>query len=110
MEALPLFISSVTVFAAQTLATTATSSVVEVKESEWITLQVIAAGASISGTVQPQGSCDGVNYSNIGSVINLATTPTAIQNLPQGAYSDVRLAYTTASGTGTLTAIINQKR
>jgi hypothetical protein len=107
---LPYFISSNEMLTAQSLAVSATSPAIETKESEWVTIQVIATGSAVAGSVQAQASCDGVDYSNIGTAMNLATTASQIQTLPQGAYSDVRLVFTAASGTGSLNAFINLKR
>lgn len=106
----PLFVSNVLALNAVSLATTTQSVAIDVKEATNVGIQAIATGASISGTVQMQVSCDGTNWAASSASINLATTPIGATNIALLAFPFVRALFTTAGGTGSVTVYICTKR
>jgi hypothetical protein len=70
-------------------------------------VQLTATG-TVAGTVQVQGSNDGVDFGDDGAPITLISG-TTINNFPDRGYAWVQLVFTAASGSGTLTAYIAGK-
>lgn len=106
----PIFISNNQVFVNQSLATSANSLIVEIKEARSYAVQLTITGSSFSGSIQVQGSNDMVNWGSDGSPATISAAGTTILNFSDRGYAYTRLAFTTATGVGTLNAFISAKR
>lgn len=100
---------------AVTLATTVTSDAYDISMMYCYSVMLTVAGAAISGTVQVQCSNDtplnGVvtNWVNVGSAVTLTVAGSQFVEKDAASYRWLRVVYTTAAGTGTLSATICAK-
>jgi hypothetical protein len=89
-----------------------TSTTQNVQEAVSFSVHGIWTGTSPVGTLDIQGSNDGVNFTSV------LSSPAAISgnsgqimvNVEKHAYAYIRLVYTETSGTGTLNVYVNGKR
>ena len=100
---------------AVTLATTVTSENYDLSMQYGYSVMLTVAGAAISGSVQVQCSNDiplnGVvtNWVNVGSAVTLTVAGSQFIEKDAAYYRWLRVVYTTAAGTGTLSATICAK-
>lgn len=73
-------------------------------------IQVTWNGTSPVGTLDYQGSIDGVNYATLASASISSNSGTSMLNVELPAYVYSRVVYTRTSGSGTLNVLINSKR
>ncbi len=94
------------------------SKVISLEHIYTYALQWVTAGSAAAGSFQVYGSCDmginaqgdGVtNWAAINSAVTLSTIGTAIINQDAVGWKWLKVEYTPASGTGTLTLMINTK-
>jgi hypothetical protein len=109
---LPIHLFNIPIYSAQSLAVSSISTIVNIMEVKGYCIQALYTGAPV-GTLQVQGSNDGVNFANVpGSQFTIAITGAGesliIDPIPYYAY--VQLIYTFISGTGSLSSLINAKR
>lgn len=103
----PIFVlNQPTVF---NLATSSNGASIDVKNATYFSLQPVASGSSILGSVQLQGSHDQSNWGNVGSAINLATGNFVPVNLGTLGLPFLRVSFTGASGVGSVTVYISGK-
>jgi hypothetical protein len=87
-----------------------TSLSVNINEIVSYAIQAVFTGAPI-GNIELQGSNDGVNFTLIPESYAAVTgAGSYLINVELPGYSYVQVVYTFASGTGSMTAIINTKR
>jgi hypothetical protein len=105
-------------FNALTIGSTQTSAIMSIQDIYCLSLVTTVAGASISGTVKLQVSNDkgsddvgtGVsNWADYGTARTLSAAGSFADNFDGIGFKWARVVYTTAGGTGTITAWINGK-
>jgi hypothetical protein len=109
---LPIHIFNAPIYTAQDMSLTSTSSIMNIMEAKGYCIQALYTGAPV-GTLQVQGSNDGVNFINVpGSQFTVAVSAAGESLItdPTPFYAFVQLVYTFTSGTGSLSALINAKR
>ena len=106
-----LLFNNVSLLAATSMASNITSPAYDVSETTTYNIQAVWSGSTPIGTTQLQASQDGVTYTLIdGSILAVTgNTGSNMYNVQLPAYKWVQLVYTSASGTGTMTATISGK-
>lgn len=109
---LPINLFNKILFNAISVAVSNASSILDVKEALSMVVQVSWSGSSPLGTILIQGSCDGTIFTTIsgGSVAVTGNTGSALINVTEKGISHLQAVYTTTSGTGTITVVVNAKR
>jgi len=98
------------IVSAQTLASNYTSGSVDIREALNFSIQPIATGSSILGSIQLLASTDNINFGTYGSAITLPAGNLIPVNYPDQGMGWVKVQFTAASGTGSLTVNISTKR
>lgn len=107
MSDAPIFIlNQPTVF---NLATSSNGASIDVKPATLFSLQPVATGSSILGSIQLQGSHDNVNWGTVGSAITLPAGNIIPVNLGTLGLPYLRVVFTAASGVGALTVYVSGK-
>src|SRR5271165_6947821 len=96
-----------TPLAAQNLASSATSGIVDLREATNFAVQPVASGSSILGSIQLLGSCDSINFGAMGSAITLPAGNLLPVNYEAQGIGWVKVQFTNASGVGALTINIS---
>ena len=91
------------------LASSSNGASIDIKNARIFSLQPVATGSSILGSIQLQGSHDNIDWGNVGSAINIATGNFVPVNLGELALPFLRVVFTAASGVGSLTVYISGK-
>lgn len=109
---LPISLLNNILLNAVSVAANNASNIIDVKEALSMAVQVSWSGSSPLGTVAIKGSCDGVIFTTIsgGSVSVTGSTGSSLINVTEKGISHLQVIYTTTSGTGTVTAVLNAKR
>lgn len=93
----------------QSLATSKTSVIIDVRELEHISIQPIATGSSILGSIQLMASCNGTTFGAYGAAIALPAGNNIPVNIPTIGFGYVEVVFTAASGVGSLTVNVSGK-
>lgn len=96
-------------FSGQSLATSVTSSIIDIRPFNCVAIQPIATGATIAGSIQMQASANGVTFGAYGSAIDLTSSNLIPVNLPDLGFGYVQFVFTAASGVGSLTLYVSGK-
>lgn len=107
-----------TVIDAQSLATSKTSSVINLNQIYGYCVQATVTGGTPAGSYQIQGSCDAgqlpdgsdvTNWFNVGSSVTISAAGTVGTNVDGAHYRWLRVVFTQNSGVGTLTVKVSFK-
>jgi len=100
------------IYTAHSLTASSISASQNIDEIRSYCISAVITGSPV-GSLQVQGSNDGINFGNVpGSQFTVAISAAGIYLIPDSlpAYSYVQLVYTFTSGTGFISASINAKR
>lgn len=106
---LPISLSTVTLFSAQSMGSNVSSATQNVGEAGLLSVQHVWTGTP-TGNIITEASNDGTNFSTVNTQAAGGVAGNSIYTESRVGYKFVRVRYAFTSGSGSLTSIINTKR
>lgn len=105
----PIHLFNITVFDAESMATTVTSDSLNIQQAAGYAVQAVWSGTSPVGTFTVEASNDNINFTSIlnSPVAISGNTGSLMINVENAFYGFIRVVYTATSGSGSLTVHIN---